>query len=144
MARVRNISISRVTVEDVDPRYPILIAGLVDHPIENVTISDVSVQYRGGLKMEHAVEQRQINQPYAYTAYQAAPANQSLPWLVNTFFAKNEALLPRVSWNPSAGNGAGAWAADPTTSRRCRASIPSRATSACCRPTACTRGTSEA
>ena len=40
-ARVRNIEIRRVTIEDVDPRYPILIAGLVDHPIENVIISDV-------------------------------------------------------------------------------------------------------
>ena len=113
VARVRNISISRVTIEDVDPRYPILIAGLVDHPIENVTISDVSVQYRGGLTMEHAIEQRQINQPYAYTGYQAAPANQSLPWLVNTFFAKNEALLPRVGWSPRANGGAGAWTPDP-------------------------------
>ncbi len=113
MARVRNISISRVTIEDVDPRYPILIAGLVNNPIENVAISDVSVQYRGGLTMEHAVEQRQINQPYAFTGYQAAAANQSLPWLVNTFFAKNEALLPRVSWNPSANAGAGAWTPDP-------------------------------
>ena len=39
LARVRNISIRRVTIEDADPRYPILIAGLVDHPIENVSIS---------------------------------------------------------------------------------------------------------
>jgi polygalacturonase len=113
IARVRNISISRVTIEDVDPRYPILIAGLVNNPIENVTINDVSVQYRGGLKMEHAIEQRQLNQPYAYTAYQAAPASQSLPWLANTFFAKNEALLPRVSWNASANSGAGGWTPDP-------------------------------
>jgi Right handed beta helix region/Putative Ig domain len=113
MARVRNISISRVTIEDVDPRYPILIAGLVNNPIENVSISDVSVQYRGGLKMEHAVEQRQLNQPYTYTGYQAAPASQSLPWLVNTFFSKNEALLPRIGWNRSASGGAGGWTPDP-------------------------------
>ena len=113
VARVRDISISRVIVENADPRYPIIIAGLVDNPVENIAISDVSVQYRGGLGTEHAVEQRQINQPYAYRGYQAAPTNQSLPWLVNTFFAKNEALLPRVSWNPSAGNGAGAWQDDP-------------------------------
>jgi hypothetical protein len=120
-ARVRNISISHVTVEDADPRYPIVIAGLVDHPVENVSISDVSLQYRGGLTMEHAVEQRQLNQPYAYTGYQAAPNSQSLPWLANAFFAKNEALLPRISWrvsrktgtNQSANGGAGEWAPDP-------------------------------
>jgi len=113
IARVRNISISRVKIEDVDPRYPILLAGLVDNPIENVSISDVSVQYRGGLKMEHAIEQRQLNQTYTFKGYQSAPATQSLPWLVNTFFAKNEALLPRVSWDPAAGGGAGAWTPDP-------------------------------
>ena len=112
-ARVRNIQISRVTIEDADPRYPILIAGLVDHPIENVSITEVSVQYRGGLTMEHAIEQRQINQPYAYTGYQAAPATQSLPWLANTFFAKSEALLPRIGWQPAANGGKGAWTDDP-------------------------------
>ena len=109
VARVRNISISRVRIEDVDPRYPILLAGLVDHPIENVSITDVSVTYRGGLTLQHAIEQRQINQQYAYTGHRAAPATQSIPWLVNTFFAKNEALLPRVAWNASTG----AWEADP-------------------------------
>jgi len=113
IARVRNIVISRVTIEDVDPRYPILIAGLVDHPVENVSISQVSVQYRGGLTMDHAIEQRQIDQPYAYEAYEAARATQSLPWLINTFFAKNEARLPRISWDPTAAGGRGGWRPDP-------------------------------
>ncbi len=113
VARVRNISIDRVTVEDADPRYPILIAGLVDNPIENVRISNVSVEYRGGLKMEHAVEQRQLDQKFDYTAYQAARASQSLPWLVNTFFSKAEALLPRIGWSPSESGGKGGWEADP-------------------------------
>jgi hypothetical protein len=112
-AKVRNIRISNVTVEDADPRYPILLAGLVDQPIENVVLDNVKVQYRGGLKMEHAVEQRQLNQTYAYTAFQAAPTTQSLPWLANTFFSKNEALLPRISWNAALNAGAGGWAADP-------------------------------
>lgn len=112
-AGLRNIQISRVTIEDADPRYPILIVGLVDHPVENVTISDVTVQYRGGLTIAHAIEQRQINQPYAYTGYQAASATQSLPWLANTFFAKNEALLPRISWDAVADGGKGGWTDDP-------------------------------
>ena len=112
-ARVRNIRISNVTVEDADPRYPILLAGLVDQPIENVVIDNVKVQYRGGLKMEHAIEQRQLNQNYTYSAYQAAPATQSLPWLANTFFSKNEALLPRIGWNTALNAGAGGWVADP-------------------------------
>ena len=56
-------------VVDADPRYPILFTGLVDHPIENVSISNVVVEYRGGLKMDDAVEQRQLNQTWAYTPY---------------------------------------------------------------------------
>lgn len=112
-ATLRDVVISDVVIEDVDPRYPVLLAGLVDHPIENVSISDVSIEYRGGLDMEHAIEQRQLNQSWNYTAHQAAPARQTLPWLANTFFAKNEALLPRVSWDEKAEGGAGGWVPDP-------------------------------
>jgi len=112
-AKIHNIVIRNVTVEDADPRYPIIINGLVDHPIENVSLSHINVEYRGGLTMQDAVDQRQINQSYSYTAYQAAPATQQLSWLVNTFFSKYEALLPRIGWDPAANNGAGAWANDP-------------------------------
>lgn len=112
-AKVQNIKISNVKITDADPRYPILLAGMVDHPIENVSISNVSVEYRGGLKMEDAIEQRQLNQTITYTSYESASATQSVPWLSNTFFAKAEALLPRISWDPAANGGAGAWANDP-------------------------------
>jgi polygalacturonase len=108
-AQVRNIVIRNVTVEDADPRYPILLSGLVGHPIENVSISNVTVEYRGGLTMDQAIEQRQLAVPYTFTAYQSAPATQSLSWLVNTFFSKNEALLPRVSWDSTASS----WQPDP-------------------------------
>jgi polygalacturonase len=112
-ATIKNIIIRNVVIEDADPRYPILLNGLVNHPIENVSISNVMVQYRGGLTMEHATEQRQLNQTYAYTPYQGAPATQSLPWLFNNFFSKNEALLPRVSWDPTLNAGLGSWTNDP-------------------------------
>ena len=112
-ARIRNIVIRNVVVEDADPRYPILLTGLVDHPIENVSISYVLVEYRGGLKMEDAIEQRQLTQTWVYTPYQGPPATQMLPWLVNTFFARNEALLPRVSWDPAVNEGKGSWKDDP-------------------------------
>jgi polygalacturonase len=112
-AQVRNIAIRNVTVEDADPRYPILLSGLVGHPIENVSISNVTVEYRGGLTLDDAIEQRQLAAPYTFTAYQAAPVTQSLTWLANTFFAKNEALLPRISWDSKANSGAGAWKSDP-------------------------------
>ncbi len=112
-ASIRNIVIRNVVVQDADPRYPILLNGLVDHPIENVSISNVTVEYRGGLTMEHATEQRQLNRSVAITPYESAPSTQSLPWLANTFFSKNEGLLPRISWDTSANSGQGAWSNDP-------------------------------
>ena len=104
-----NIEISNLKVTDADPRYPILLAGLVDSRIRRVVLRNISVEYRGGLKMEHAVEQRQLDTDWQYTQYQTAPARQSLPWLVNSFFCKEEGLLPRVSWDAQAGT----WRDDP-------------------------------
>jgi polygalacturonase len=113
IARAFNIKISNVTVEDADPRFPILIAGLVDHPVENVWISDITVEYRGGLKMEHAVEQRQLTGSYTCSAYQSPPETRPLHYLVNPLFVRNEALLPRIGWNPDLGGGSGGWENDP-------------------------------
>lgn len=81
----KNIRIARVSAESVDPRYPILLAGLDGSNIENVQLEDIKVTYRGGLTMEHATEQRQLNTNWEYTQYQTKPSIQSLPWLVNTF-----------------------------------------------------------
>lgn len=109
IARVKNIRIARVKAEEVDPRYPILLAGLDGSSIENVQLEDISVTWRGGLTMEHAVEQRQLNTNWEYTQYQTSPSVQSIPWLVNTFFLKNEGLLPRADWD----EGTHSWKADP-------------------------------
>ena len=65
-----NIRIARVNAESVDPRYPILLAGLDGSNIENVQLGDIKVTYRGGLTMEHATEQRQLNTNWEYTQYQ--------------------------------------------------------------------------
>lgn len=101
IAEVRDIIIRNITVKDADPRYPIEIMGLVDNRVKNVVIEHIAVEYRGGLSMEHAVEQRQLNTNWEYTETQSRdPKVQSLPWLVNTFFLKNEGLLPRVEWDP--------------------------------------------
>ncbi len=99
MAKVSDIVIRNVKITDADPRYPMLLMGLADSPIENVVLENVEVTYRGGMTMEHAVEQRQLNTNWEYQQYQTASSIQSLPWLVNTFFLKNEGLLPRVSWD---------------------------------------------
>src|ERR1019366_10369534 len=71
--KAKNIEIRNVVVEDADPRYPILLSGLADHPIENVSITNVQIEYRGGLKMEDAIEQRQLNTTWAYATYQGSP-----------------------------------------------------------------------
>ena len=92
--------------------------GLVDHPIENVSMSNITVEYRGGLNMEHATEQRQLNRTVSITPYQSAPSTQSLPWLANTFFSRNEGLLPRVSWDARRTAGKERGATIPTIFRR--------------------------
>lgn len=104
IAYVHDIIIRNITVRNADPRYPIEIMGLMGSRIKNVSITNIKVEYRGGLSLEHAVEQRQLNTNWEYTQYGGNKRSvQSLPWLVNTFFLKNEGLLPRVEWNPEAG-----------------------------------------
>lgn len=108
-ARISGVRIADVTVRNADPRYPILIMGLPGDPVENVEIENVSVETRGGLSLRDAVEQRQLNTAWAFSQYQAQPMVQSLPWLVNSFFVKNEGLLPRADWDPETGT----WKEDP-------------------------------
>ena len=78
---IRRVSISHVVASDVDARYPIIIAGLPGHPIEDVRLSDIRVLSRGGLFLEQAAQQ---------------PAD-----LVNTFFLRGPGLAgPRDAYNP--------------------------------------------
>jgi hypothetical protein len=78
---IRQVSISHVVASDVDPRYPILIAGLPGHPIEDVRMSDIRVISRGGLSLDDAAKQ---------------PAN-----LVNRFFLRGAGLAdPRDPYLP--------------------------------------------
>lgn len=99
MAKVCNIEISNITVKNADPRYPMIIMGLDGSPVENVSLKNIDVEYRGGLTMEHAVQQRQLNTNWEYSQFGSRPSVQLLPWLVNTFFLKNEGLLPRMRWD---------------------------------------------
>jgi polygalacturonase len=78
---IRHVSISHVTAVDVDPRYPIIIAGLPGHPIEDLQLSDIHVVSRGGLTLAMAAAQ---------------PAD-----LVNTFFLRGPGLAgPRDAYHP--------------------------------------------
>ena len=100
MATVANVCIRNVKITNADPRYPILLMGLTDSHLKNITLENIQVEYRGGLTMEHAVEQRQLNTEWKFSQFHAKEHVQNLPWLVNTFFLKNEGLLPRADWNP--------------------------------------------
>ena len=78
---IRRVTISHVTASNVDARYPIIIAGLPGHPIEDVRISDVRVISRGGLTLDDAAKQ---------------PAE-----LVNTFFLRGPGMAgPRDAFVP--------------------------------------------
>jgi hypothetical protein len=103
LAMVENIYIGNVKATNVDPRYPILIMGLTDSHVRNVTLENIEVEYRGGLDMSHAVEQRQLNTQWKYSQFHAKEKVQTLPWLVNSFFTNNEGQLPRVDWEPDKG-----------------------------------------
>ena len=54
---IRRITISHVIASDCDARYPILIAGLPGHPVQDVRLSDVRVTFRGGITMEQVAQQ---------------------------------------------------------------------------------------
>ncbi|MGD1030301.1 MAG: glycoside hydrolase family 28 protein [Opitutaceae bacterium] len=78
---IRRVTISHVVASDVDARFPILIAGVPGHPVEDVHLSDIRVQYRGGLSLDDAAKQ---------------PAA-----IVNTFFIRGPGLSgPRDPFSP--------------------------------------------
>ena len=53
----RRVTISNVIASDADPRYASSITGLPDHPIEDVRLSNIRIQYRGGLTMRQVAAQ---------------------------------------------------------------------------------------
>ncbi|HEY0945005.1 MAG TPA: glycosyl hydrolase family 28 protein [Opitutaceae bacterium] len=67
---IRRVSISRISVNGADGRFPVLLAGLPGHPIEDVTLADLHVVTRGGFTLEEVAQQ---------------PAG-----LVNAFFLRGE------------------------------------------------------
>ncbi len=57
----RNIEISDVTVTNCDSRYALLIVGLEGNPVENVTLKNIHIQYKGGLTLDDVRQQRNSN-----------------------------------------------------------------------------------
>jgi len=78
---IRGVAISPVVATDVDARYPVIIAGIPGHPIEDVRLSDIRIASRGGLTMDDVAKQP--------------------PGLVNTFFLRGPGLAgPREPFSP--------------------------------------------
>jgi polygalacturonase len=78
---IRRVSISHVVASDVDARYPILIAGLPGHPVEDVSLSDIRVASRGGLSLDDAAKQPAalVNRFFLRGAGLADPRDPYLP-----------------------------------------------------------------
>ncbi|MDQ2668752.1 MAG: glycosyl hydrolase family 28 protein [Gemmatimonadota bacterium] len=54
---LRRVNISNVVASDVDPRYASSIVGVPGHNIEDVRLSNIRIQYRGGLTMAQVAAQ---------------------------------------------------------------------------------------
>jgi len=59
--RIRRINISNVVASNVDPRFSSIIEGSVDQPIEDLTLSNIRIAYRGGGTAQDAAIQPQEN-----------------------------------------------------------------------------------
>lgn len=75
VAKIRRVKISDVVVKNGDCRYASLIAGIPGHPIEDLTIENIYIQYKGGLSMKEAAEQPKE--------------------MINNFFTRKEPIAPR-------------------------------------------------
>lgn len=60
-SKAHNIEITDVVVTNCDTRYALLIVGLPGNPVENVTLRDIHIQYKGGLTKEDVRLQRGAN-----------------------------------------------------------------------------------
>ena len=72
---VRRVLISHVVAYDVEPRFASIVAGIPGHPVEDVTLSDIRVVYRGGGTTEDAARRP----PEAEEAYPEPSMFGTLP-----------------------------------------------------------------
>ena len=58
---VPRVKLSNIVVKNADCRYASILFGLEGHPIEDVTLSNIYIQYKGGLTMDDVIHQRGAN-----------------------------------------------------------------------------------
>jgi hypothetical protein len=71
---IRRVSITNVVAYDADPRYASIISGIPGHDVEDVTLSNIRLVYRGGITLDQVAKQ---------------PAD-----VVNTFFFRGTGGVP--------------------------------------------------
>ena len=93
---VRRVNISHLSVKDADCRYASIIAGLPNAMVEDVSISDVHIQYKGGLGMEDARNQLLSNNFFTAEGQngKGGPNSGQLPTK-----AKTEDITPREAYD---------------------------------------------
>ena len=62
IGKLRRINISNIVAYNADPSYACTIAGLPDHPIEDVHLSNIRIYYRGGGTKEQAMREAPENE----------------------------------------------------------------------------------
>jgi len=72
---IRRVIISNLSASDADGRYASIISGIPGNDVEDITLENIRLQYRGGLTLEQAADQ---------------PAD-----LVNTFFFRASGGVPK-------------------------------------------------
>lgn len=93
---VRRINISNLIVKEADCKYASIIAGIPGHYVEDVHISNVHIQYRGGLSMADAQNQLLSNNFFTAEGIsgKGGPNSGGLPTK-----AKAEDILPREAYD---------------------------------------------
>lgn len=108
-ARAVDIHVSDLRATDIDPRYPIILAGCIDGRLEDICLEDIHLEFRGGIGLDDAVEQRQIWTQWACKESDWPMVLQPVQWMAEKHAKADEALLPRVRWDQQTGT----WLDDP-------------------------------
>jgi hypothetical protein len=54
---IRRVKIDNVVIADADSRFATLVAGLPSHPVEDLSLTNIQIEYRGGLSLEQIAQQ---------------------------------------------------------------------------------------
>lgn len=58
---IRRVKVSHVTVEGADPRFATTVFGLQDHPVEDISFTDIHIRYKGGFSLQDVMDQTGVN-----------------------------------------------------------------------------------